>query len=184
MGLTYDCWLFHPNLPELIQLARACPGTTIVANHVAQPLGVAEYRRKDAPDEPGGVGGPSDEVVEMWRAAITELASCSNVVMKLGGLGMPVCGFGWEKRATPPSSEELAKAMGPFIHHCIQAFGPSRCMFESNFPVDKASCSYTTLWNAFKRMATSFTPALSQEDWTLLFTGTAKRVYNIDTSNL
>ncbi len=144
LDLTFDAWLYHPQIPELTDLARAFPGARIVLDHVGGPLGIGPYADRQA------------EIFPSWQASITELARCENVHVKLGGLVMPVNGFGWHKQATPPSSEALCRALEPYFMHCIEQFGPDRCMFESNFPVDKVSCSYNVLWNAFKRMTTSF----------------------------
>lgn len=163
LGLTFDAWLFHHQIPLLTELARSFADTTIVLDHIGAPLGVGPYANHRA------------EVFSSWHAALLELSRCPNVVVKLGGLGMLYFGFGFHERAIPPSSEELAVAWRPFINACIDAFGPSRCMFESNFPVDKQTCSYTTLWNAFKRIAADRSPA----DKTALFFGTANRVYRL-----
>ena len=162
-GLSFDAWLYHPQLPELLALARDFPGTTIVLDHVGGPLGI------------GGYAGRRDEVFAQWRASIRQLAACPNVVAKLGGLGMRLCGFGFDAAAQPPDSQQLAAAWRPYVEACIEAFGADRCMFESNFPVDQASCSYAVLWNAFKRIAVGF----SQTEKSSLFSGTASRVYRI-----
>ncbi len=138
-NLSYDAWLFHPQLDELTDLARAFPATTIVLNHCGGVLGIGAY------------AGRRDEIFAHWAKAIRRLAECPNVVVKLGGLGMRINGFGFEAGASPPSSEDLARAWRPYIETCIDAFGPARCMFESNFPVDKGSYGYGTVWNAFKR---------------------------------
>lgn len=162
-GLTFDAWLFHTQIDELTDLARAFEDTTIVLDHVGGPLGIGPFE------------GKRDEVFDAWRASITELATCPNVVVKLGGLPMPICGFGFHKRPRPPSSTELAEALGPYYLHCIEQFGVGRCMFESNFPVDKASCSYSVLWNGFKRLSAEFSAA----ERSALFHDTAKRVYRL-----
>ena len=141
LGLSFEAWQFHPQLPEVTDLARAFPETLILLNHVGGPLGIGPYE------------GKRDEVFKDWRRDIRELAKQPNVWVKLGGLGMAICGFGFHKRDQLPDSDELAKAWRPYIETCIEAFGPQRSMFESNFPVDKVSCSYRTLWNAFKRLA-------------------------------
>ena len=164
LGLNFDAWLYHPQIPELTDLARAFPKTPIVLDHIGGPIGIDSYE------------GKRDEVFEDWKLSISELATCSNVFVKLGGLGMPFCGFGWEKRPEPPGSEELAEAMAPYYRHCIEEFGADRCMFESNFPVDKASYSYTVMWNAFKRIAQDF----SAEEKAALFRDTAVRFYSLD----
>lgn len=133
LGLSFDAWLYSPQLPELTALARAFPDATIVLDHVRGVLGIGPYADK------------RDEIFEVWKGSMADLASCPNVVVKLGGLAMSMCGFGWHRRDQPPSSAELAAAMAPYYRHCIEQFGVHRCMFESNFPVDKVSCSYTLL---------------------------------------
>jgi L-fuconolactonase len=165
-GLTYDAWLYHPQIPELVDLARAFPDTTIICDHLGGPLGVKSYT------------GRRDEVLAQTSAALADLAACPNVVLKLGGIGMPIMGGGWHRLDRPPSSADLAAAWGPFIRSCIDLFGVERAMFESNFPVDRESCSYNVLWNAFKRMVGD----ASADDKTALFSGTAKRVYGIAAS--
>ncbi len=165
LGLSYDAWLFHTQLDELNDLARAFPGTTIVTNHIGGAVGIGPY------------AGKRDEVFADWKAKIVRLAQNPNVYVKLGGLGMRVFGFGMGvgDREAPPSSEELAAAWRPYIETCIEAFGPQRCMFESNFPVDKGSCGYAVAWNAFKRLASG----ASAQDKTDLFSATAMRAYKI-----
>ena len=141
LGLSFDAWLYHPQIGELAALARAFPDTTIVLDHVGAPLGIGAYEGRRA------------EVFAAWRESIRDIARCPNVNVKLGGLGMKVMGFGFEEKPRPPASEELAQAWRPYLETCIEAFGTDRAMFESNFPVDKQSCSYAVLWNAFKRFA-------------------------------
>ena len=161
-GLVYDVWLFHTNLAELQDLALAFPQQPIVLNHVGFPLGVGPYTRETS--------------WEPWRAAVSRLAAaCPNVHVKLSGLTMPVCGFGWEHGDLPPSSEELAAALQPYLAHCLAEFGVDRCMFASNFPPDQASCSYTVLWNAFKRVAQAL--QLSPADQVRVFCTNAERMY-------
>jgi L-fuconolactonase len=162
-GFSFDAWLYHTQIDELADLARAFEETTIILDHVGGPLGIGPYEGRHA------------EVFPLWRRSISEIARCPNVVVKLGGLKMPVCGFGWHKRSRPPSSAELAETLGPYYYHCIDEFGPDRCMFESNFPVDKASCSYTVLWNCFKRLTEGFTAP----ERTALMYDTAVRVYRL-----
>jgi predicted TIM-barrel fold metal-dependent hydrolase len=162
--LTFDAWLYHHQLPELASLARACPDTTIVLDHFGGPLGIGPYEGRRA------------EIFAYWRDAIRDVAQCSNVVAKLGGLVMPINGLGFHRRQRPATSTELAAATRDWYLHAIDCFGPSRCMFESNFPVDKASCSYHVLWNSFKRITADFSAA----DKVLLFHDTAARVYRID----
>ena len=163
LGLTYDSWLYYPQSPDLIALARAFPETTIIVDHCTGPIGVGTYSRRD-------------EVFAQWKALTLELASCPNVYMKLGGLGMRQTGFGFYDRENPPSSGDLASAWAPYIETCIEAFGTRRSMFESNFPPDKGTCSYPVLWNAFKRL----TAGCSATEKTDLFSGTATRVYRLD----
>ena len=163
-GLSFDAWLYHPQIPELADLARAFPDITIVLDHIGGPLGIGPY------------AGKREDVFALWRKNITELAQCANVVVKLGGLTMTMSGFGWHKRDAPPGSIELAEAMAPYYQTCIDCFGVERCMFESNFPVDRASCAYTIQWNAFKRL----TQGYSQAERSALFHDTATRVYRLD----
>jgi predicted TIM-barrel fold metal-dependent hydrolase len=164
-GLSFDAWVYHPQIPELADLARAFPDATVVLDHIGGPLGIGPY------------AGKREEVFALWKRNIAELAQCANVVVKLGGLTMTMSGFGWHKRDVPPGSIELVEAMAPYFETCIEYFGAERCMFESNFPVDRASCSYTIQWNAFKRMTQSY----SQAERSALFHDTATRVYRLDT---
>ncbi len=163
LGLIYESYLYHTQLTELADLARTFPELTIVVNHFGGPLGVGPYDVK------------SEEVMQVWRQGMAELAACPAVVAKLGGIAMPRNGFGWHERRLPPTSEELAEATRPFYLHTIEQFGPRRCMFESNFPVEKQSCSYTVLWNSFKRIASNF----SESEKSDMFCRTAERVYAI-----
>ena len=162
-GLTYDTWHYHHQNPELLELARAVPETTMVLDHFGTPLGVGMY------------AGRRDEVYEEWAGGITELAACDNVVAKLGGLAMPDNGFGWHTADRPPTSDEFVEAQARYYHHTIEAFGPERCMFESNFPVDRLSLSYPVLWNALKKIAARY----SADERAAMFEGTARRVYGI-----
>jgi L-fuconolactonase len=162
--LTFDTWLYHTQLDELLSLARDFPGQAIVLDHVGGPLGIGPYK------------GKRSEIFEIWQDRINQLAKCENILVKLGGLAMAINGFEWNKRELPPSSEELAEATKPYILHCIEQFGPQRCMFESNFPVDKVSCSYNVLWNSFKRITSEF----SADEKNALFHGTATKFYSIN----
>jgi len=162
-GLSFDAWLYHTQIPELTALARANPETTIVFDHFGGPIGIGPYEGKRA------------EIFAQWKKDVAELASCPNVVAKLGGINMAVNGFGWHKRDLPPTSDELVAATRDWYLHSIDVFGPGRCMFESNFPVDKLSCSYGVLWNAFKKIARGF----SETEKASLFHDTAKRVYRL-----
>jgi predicted TIM-barrel fold metal-dependent hydrolase len=162
-GLTYDAWLYHPQIPELVRLARDFPDVAMVCDHLGGPLGIHTYAGRRA------------EVMAATRESLRELATCPNVALKLGGIGMPIMGDGWHRRERPPSSAELAEVWGGFVRWCIETFGADRCMFESNFPVDRASCSYVVLWNAFKLMVRD----ASDDEKAALFSGTARRVYGI-----
>ena len=166
MGLTFDAWLLEPQLPDVIDLARAFPDTTIVLDHVGTPLGRGSYE------------GRLDERFPIWRENIRELAKSQNVVVKLGGLAMAFCNFPSFLAEPRARSEQLAAEWAPYIETCIEAFGPERCMFESNFPVDMGSCSYATLWNAFKRIAKGYGAA----EKTALFSGTAAKTYGLELS--
>ena len=163
LGLSFDAWLYHPQIPELVSLAQAMPGLPIVLNHVGGPLAVGPYQGRQA------------EVLAQWRAAMQALAACPNVSVKLGGLAMVICGFDFQLQAVPPSSEQLAAAWRPYLHGSIELFGAERCMFESNFPVDKAMTGYGVLWNAFKRVAAD--ASATEKAW--LFKGTAERFYRL-----
>jgi predicted TIM-barrel fold metal-dependent hydrolase len=163
-NLSFEAWLYHTQLADAVDLAKAFPDTAIVLNHFGGPLGVGPY------------DGKRDEYLPRWKADIAALAECPNVHAKLGGINMALNGFGWHNHEKPPGSEELAAATGEFYRHAIECFGPERCMFESNFPVDKTSCSYGVLWNAFKRMAADF----SESEKTAMFHDTAKNFYRLD----
>jgi predicted TIM-barrel fold metal-dependent hydrolase len=141
LGLTFEAWCYHPQLPELLDLLHATPRAKVVLNHLGGPLGVGPYGTQRA------------EVFIQWAAHIRALAQCPNLFIKLGGLAMNVNGFGYHHQPLPPGSGEMADAWRPYMETAIEAFGASRCMFESNFPVDKGMCAYPVLWNAFKRIA-------------------------------
>ena len=163
-GLSFDAWVYFHQIPELTALAQAFPDLCIILNHIGGPLGIGPYADK------------RQEVFELWRTNIIELSKCENVILKLGGLTLTMMGFAWHKMEEPPGSTELATAMAPYYHTCIENFGAERCMFESNFPVDKASCSYHILWNAFKRLTHNY----SESERAVLFHDTATRVYKLD----
>lgn len=163
MGLTYDAWVLEPQVPEVIDLARAFPDADIILDHVGTPLGIGAY------------AGTRDERYDVWLANIRDLAKSPKVSVKLGGLGMPFPGFPGLDGVSRPSSQTLADLWRPYIEPCIEAFGAERCMFESNFPVDRWGCDYATLWNAFKRIA----DGASDAEKAALFSGTAKRVYRL-----
>jgi len=161
--LTFEAWCYHRQIPDVTALARAFPGTTIILDHFGGPLGIGPY------------AGKAKDVYAEWRPYISELATCPNVVAKLGGINMEINGFGWHERRRPPGSQELADATRNYYEFTIEKFGADRCMFESNFPVDKASCSYTVLWNSFKRL----TSGCSATEKAKLFHDTAARVYRL-----
>lgn len=164
LGLVFDAWLYHPQIGDLIDLARAFPAQPIVLDHVGGPLGLGWYADKRS------------EILASWTKDMRELAKCSNVSIKLGGLGMRISGFAFHHRETAPTSQVLADAWRPYMDVCIEAFGAKRCMFESNFPVDKISGSYAVCWNAFKRLAAG----ASADEKAALFHDTARRFYALD----
>ncbi|MEE4360952.1 MAG: amidohydrolase family protein [Pseudomonadales bacterium] len=162
-GLSFEAWQYHHQLPLVTELARRFPDTLIVLNHFSGPLGIGPWR------------GRRQEILAQWRKDLAECAACPNVVAKLGGLVMPVNGFDFHKRERPASSDEIVAATGDWYRHAIDCFGPERCMFESNFPVDKASVSYGVLWNAFKKLAQGYSTA----ERAALFHDTASRTYRL-----
>ena len=164
MGFSLEGWLYFPQLPELADFAKAVPELTIVLNHIGGLLRDGPYANKD------------DEVLSTWRRGIADVAGCPNVYLKLGGIGMPRTGFDWHLRSTPIGSEELAESMSPLLTYCIEQFGPDRCMFESNFPVDKVSYSYNVMYNAFKRLSKNYSAA----ERAAMLHDVAVRVYRID----
>lgn len=163
--LTYDTWHYHHQMGEMLELARAVPGTTMVLDHFGTPVGVGPFADQ------------REAIYDRWRDDIAALAGCDNVVAKLGGLAMPDNGFGWNAAAQPPTSDEFVAAQRRYYLHTIECFGPERCMFESNFPVDRFSLSYRTVWNGFKKLVADFKP--TERD--AMFFGTAARVYRIGT---
>ena len=163
MGHTLEGWMFFSQMEELARFAKAVPDLTIILCHVGGLLGTGVY------------AGRQDEVLEAWRKGITAAAEQPNIVIKLGGIGMPSVGNDWHLREKPIGSEELAAAMAPTINYCIEKFGPSRSMFESNFPVDKNSYSYSVIWNSFKRITRDFSDA----EKALLFHDTAAKSYKL-----
>ncbi|MGB3339471.1 MAG: amidohydrolase family protein [Devosia sp.] len=164
LGLSYDAWLLFHQLPRLAELGRAFPETPIVVDHCGGIAGIGPY------------AGRSDEVFSIWSRGLRDLASCPNVMIKLGGLGMSLSGFDFHKAARAPSSEQLAQAWRPWMETAIEAFGPARCMFESNFPMDKGSYSYAVGWNAMKRIASG----LSADERHDLFWRSASRFYRLE----
>jgi predicted TIM-barrel fold metal-dependent hydrolase len=162
LGLSFDAWMYHTQLQELIDAARAVPDLTIVVDHLGGPVRIGPYK-----------GNPS--VSPEWRRALRGLAACENVYLKLGGIGMPLLGSPWHLKERPPTSIELSNFWRDDVDFCIDTFGPDRCMFESNFPIDREGCSYLVLWNAFKRI----TENRSASDKAQLFRGTAVRAYRL-----
>src|SRR5947207_3492935 len=164
LGLSFDAWLYHPQLADVVELARAFPNTNMIMGHVGGVLGYGAY------------GGESAEVMPAWRRSMAELAGCPNVVVKLGGMINRGAAYDFHNAAAPPSSEAMAEVWRPYVETCIELFGPSRCMFESHFPVDKMGIGYAALWNAFKRIASG----ASRDEKLALFSGTAARTYRLD----
>jgi predicted TIM-barrel fold metal-dependent hydrolase len=164
LGLSFDAWLYHPQIDDVASLAGAFPSTKIVLNHVGGPVGT------------GAFAGKRNEVFSSWAASIKALASHQNVYIKVGGLGQGINGFGLNERPEPPSSDIVAATFRPYVETCIEAFGASRSMFESNFPVDKVSYSYPVFWNACKLLA----KGASNTEKADLFAGTAARFYRLD----
>jgi predicted TIM-barrel fold metal-dependent hydrolase len=163
-GLTYDSWHYHFQNKEFLALARGVPDTTMVLDHFGTPLGVGRFAdRRDA-------------IFDDWKQDIAAIAGCDNVVAKLGGLAMPDNGFGWHTADRPPTSDEFVAAQGRYYLHTLECFGADRCMFESNFPVDRLSLSYRVLGNGVKKIFSE----CSQDEKDALFFGTATRVYRLD----
>ena len=162
-GLTLDIWAYHSQLRELVDLAKAIPQTTVIVDHCGGPIGTGPY------------AGRRDDVFADWAQSIAALAELPNVAMKIGGLGMRVGGFAFDERPDPPCSQELAQAWKPYFETLIAAFGPERCMFESNFPVDKGMFRYRTFWNACKRLSAG----MACTERSALFSGTATRIYGL-----
>ena len=163
-GLSYDAWLLHPQIRELTDLAEAFPETIIIFDHFGGPLGIGPYQ------------GKQRDIFPQWQRDVQQLSKCANVFAKLGGLAMPINGWGWDEREMPASSDELVAAHQDYYLHTIDCFGPERCFPESNFPVDKLSVSYRVLWNALKKIGSRF----NETEKDLMFRGTAQRVYRLE----
>ncbi len=163
MGMTFEGWMYHHQLPELAELARAVPSLTIILNHIGGLLRIGPYSENDK------------DTVSAWKEGMAAVSECPNVVVKLGGMGMPIMGFDWHLREKPVGSQELADDMSPFLNYCIEQFGPDRCMFESNFPVDKVSFSYHVMYNAFKRLSSDY----SFQQRVGMFHSNAVRIYKV-----
>jgi len=164
MGLCLETGVMFPQLPELADFAKTVPDLTIILNHIGGLMRTGPYGNRD------------EEVMATWRSGIAAVAACPNVIIKLGGIGMPRYGFDWHTRDQPIGSEELAESMAPFMNYCVEQFGPSRSMFESNFPVDKVAYSYNVMYNAFKRLSKGH----SANERAEMFHDTAARVYRIE----
>lgn len=163
LGLSFESWQFHPQLPDTVDLLRAFPETNVILNHCGGLLGIAPH------------DGNREEVFAVWRNHMRELVQFPNLTVKVGGLGMTYCGWEFHLGEMPPSSEELATAWRPYVETCIELFGANRCMMESNFPVDKESTGYCVLWNALKRI----TQNCSAAEKSALYRDTAARVYRL-----
>ena len=162
-NLSFEAWQYHHQLKEVTAIAQAHPNLKIVLNHFGGPIGIGPYENK------------SDEIFGLWKEDLKKLASFENVYAKLGGLAMPVNGFNFHKQDKPATSDEIIEKHRKFYDFSIEVFGPERCMFESNFPVDRQSVSYHVIWNAFKKMAANF----SEEDKDYLFRKTAENFYSL-----
>lgn len=165
-GLVFDSWLYHPQLGELTDAARALPALRVVVDHLGGPLAVGLY-------------SDSESVLSDWKRGIADLSTCPNVYMKLGGIGMPLIEHTWPNRPSTPSSSDIATQWQERVDFCIELFGADRCMFESNFPVDGQSFPYVVLWNAFKLM----TKDRSVSERRRLFRDTARHVYSLESAN-
>ena len=162
-GLSYDAWQYHPQLKDLLVAVRAAPGVAVVINHCGGPLGIGPYREG------------REAMHRAWVADMRALAACPGVHVKLGGLGMPINGFDYHEDALPPGSERLAREWRAWMEPCLELFGPERCMFESNFPVDKGMFGYRVFWNACKRLA----EGASEGAKAAVFHDTAARFYRL-----
>jgi predicted TIM-barrel fold metal-dependent hydrolase len=163
LGFTYDTWHYHHQNADFAALARAVPDTVMILDHFGTPLGVGPYATQ------------REEIYARWREDLAAIAECPNVIAKIGGLAMPDNGFGWNTAASPPSSDTFVAAQERYYLHAIDVFGPERCMFESNFPVDKRSLSYSVLYNGLKKIAARFTDVEQDQ----MFSGTARRIYGL-----
>ncbi|MDA3039533.1 MAG: amidohydrolase family protein [Actinomycetota bacterium] len=163
MGLSFEAWQYHYQLDQALALAQAVPALTVVVNHVGGPLGLGA-----SPDQ-------FEQILADTRDGLAPLAACGNVVLKVGGIAMARTGVTWHERSLPPSSDDVLDTWGDMLEWCLQTFGPSRCMFESNFPVDGETCGYGVLWNAFKKASAGYTTDERRD----LFADTARRTYRI-----
>ena len=163
-NFSFDAWLYFNQLPELLYLARVTPETNIVINHLAAPLKIGKWAETP------------QEVDEIWRSNLQELANCENVYLKIGGIGMDnYFANDWVNQTKPPTSDEVASVWKEKILWCIELFGAHRCMFESNYPVDRQTLPYSVIWNCFQKVTDSFTESEKSD----LFSSTACTVYRI-----
>ena len=162
--LSFEAWMFYPQLDDLADLLRAFPEANVILNHCGGLLGIPPH------------DGKRDEVFKIWHAHMRNLAQFPNLSVKIGGLGMLYCDWDFHLREIPPSSEDLAATWRPYVEAIIELFGPARCMMESNFPPDRQSCGYGELWNAMKRI----TKGCSAADKAALYRDTAARVYRLE----
>ena len=163
LGYVFEAWQYHHQIPQITELAKQFPDLVIILNHFSGPLGIGPYENKQV------------EIFSQWQKDLKELSQHENVFAKLGGLAMPVNGFGFHTQDKPPTSDEFILKQKAYYETALEYFTPARCMFESNFPVDKASISYPILWNAFKKLAANY--SASERDQ--LFYKTASKVYRI-----
>jgi predicted TIM-barrel fold metal-dependent hydrolase len=166
LGGVFDAWVYFPQLPEVADLARAFPEATIVLNHLGGPITLGPYSDRAA-------------VLDQWRPLIADVATCPNVVLKVGGIGMPLYGTTWHKQDAPPSAEEVARFWVDWVAFAIDGFGPDRCMLESNFPVDRLSMPYASLWEAMDILTDGYSPS----ERAALFHDTAVRTYSLTESS-
>ncbi len=164
LGLSLDAWGFHPQIPDITDLARAFPSTNIIMGHCGGPLGYGRHAGKQA------------EVFATWKTHVAELAKCQNVTMKLGGMMMRLAALDYMALDRPPTSAELAEAWKPYVETCVELFGADRCIAESNFPVEKMGIGFAGLFNALKRICAG----CSQSEKEAIFANTARRVYRLD----
>lgn len=164
LNLTLDAWLFFTQLDELLDVCRSFPDLKVIIDHCGGPVGIGPYE------------GRQDEVFAVWVEKLAALARCPNTRIKLGGQGMRYAGFQLNTLPAPPTSDLLVEKWRPHMEACIEVFGPDRCMFESNFPVDRGMCNYHVLWNAFKKMTRHYSASEREH----LFSRTAADTYNLD----
>ena len=162
-NLSLDFWIYHTQLGEMEKVARALPNLNIILNHVGGPIHLGEYEGRQALTH------------REWRTAMMRLSRLPNINVKLGGLGMAVNGAKFHEEPSPPTSVQLSEAWKPWIYETINMFSINRCMFESNFPVDKQSISYHVLWNFFKKISENF----SEDEKKSMFYDCAKKAYSI-----